>query len=397
MRIDHFEPDVVMDIAARPALVFVEGKGSWLVDHRGKRYLDFIQGWAVNCLGHCPPPIVQTIHAQARRLISPSAAFFNDAAIGLAQRLASLSGLDRVFLASSGAEANEGAIKLARKWGALHKGGAWQIVTFADAFHGRTLATMSASGKAGWDRLFEPKVPGFPKAQLNDLDSVQRLVGPDTVGIMLEPIQGEAGVVLAEDNFLRSLRELCDRSGLLLILDEVQTGIGRTGRLFGWEHAGVQPDIMTLGKGLGGGVPLSALLASEPVTCFAHGDQGGTYCCNPVMAAVGTAVLECVSQPAFLEGVRMREQHLIERLDELARRRGLAGQRGRGLLRALDLGGPIAARVADAARDLQPEGLLLNAPRPHLLRLMPALNVELEEIDRMIELLEHALNSAAAH
>jgi acetylornithine/N-succinyldiaminopimelate aminotransferase len=397
MKFDSFDTDAVMDIAARPPLVFVEGKGSWLIDHRGKRYLDFIQGWAVNCLGHCPPQIVETISTQAHRLISPSAAFFNDAAIVLAQRLANLSGLNRVFLASSGAEANEGAIKLARKWGALHKGGAWQIVTFTDAFHGRTLATMSASGKAGWDRLFEPKVPGFPKAQLNDLDSVQRLIGPDTVGIMIEPIQGEAGVVLAEDSFLRSLRELCDRSGLLLILDEVQTGIGRTGRLFAWEHAGVQPDIMTLGKGLGGGVPLSALLAREQVTCFAHGDQGGTYCGNPLMAAVGAAVLDRVSRQEFLDGVRMREQHLVERLHGLVRRHGLAGQCGRGLLRAVDLGRPIAAPVVEAARDLQPEGLLLNAPRPHLLRLMPALNIELDEIDRMGELLEQALKAAAAH
>jgi len=266
-------------------VVFAEGKGSWLIDHRGKHYLDFVQGWAVNCLGHCPPEIVKTIAAQAKRLISPSAAFFNDAAIGLAQRLSRLSGLERVFLGSSGAEANEGAIKLARKWGSLHKGGAWQIVTFADAFHGRTLATMSASGKAGWDRLFEPKVPGFPKASLNDVESVQRLIGPETVAIMVEPIQGEAGVVMAEDDFLRALRALCDRHDLLLILDEVQTGVGRTGRMFAGEHAQVRPDIMTLGKGLGGGVPLSALLASERASCFAHGDQGGTYCGNPLMAA----------------------------------------------------------------------------------------------------------------
>ena len=394
MKFDSFDTDAVMDVAARPPMVFLEGQGSWLIDHRGKRYLDFVQGWAVNCLGHCPPQIVQTINAQARRLISPSAAFFNDAAIALSQRLASLSGLNRVFLASSGAEANEGAIKLACKWGALHKGGAWQIVTFTDAFHGRTLAAMSASGKAGWDRLFEPKVPGFPKANLNDLESVQRLIGPDTVAIMLEPIQGEAGVVLAEDQFLRALRELCDREGLLLILDEVQTGIGRTGRLFAFEHAGVVPDIMTLGKGLGGGVPLSALLAREQVACFAHGDQGGTYCGNPLMAAVGSAVLDRVSQPAFLEGVRMREQRLIDHVQQLVRRRGLAGEHGRGLLRAIDLGGPHAAQVVDAARDLQPEGLLLNAPRPHLLRLMPALNVRFEDIHRMIELLELALGSA---
>jgi len=396
VRIDQFEPDVVMQIAARPPMVLVQGKGSWVIDHRGKRYLDFIQGWAVNCLGHCPPQIVEAINAQASRLISPSAAFFNDAAIALSHRLASLSGLNRVFLASSGAEANEGAIKLARKWGALHKAGAWQIITFVDAFHGRTLATMSASGKAGWDRLFEPKVPGFPKAQLNDLESVQRLIGPDTVAIMLEPIQGEAGVVLAEDQFLQSLRQLCDRDRLLLILDEVQTGVGRTGRLFGYEHAGVQPDILTLGKGLGGGVPVSALLAREQVACFEHGDQGGTYCGNPLMAAVGLAVIDCVSQPQFLEGVRAREQHLVRRLQAIVRRHGLAGERGRGLLRAVDLGRPLAAQVVDAARELQPDGLLLNAPRPHLLRLMPALNVGLDDIDQMSELLERALGSPPA-
>ncbi len=396
MKIDSFDTDALMDIAARPPLVFVQGQGSWMTDHRGKRYLDFVQGWAVNCLGHCPAEIVQALDAQARRLISPSAAYFNDAALGLAQRLAGLSGLSRVFLASSGAEANEGAIKLARKWGALHKGGAWQIVTFVDAFHGRTLATMSASGKAGWDRLFEPKVPGFPKAQLNDLESVRRLIGPDTVAVMVEPIQGEAGVVVADDDFLRSLRQLCDQNGLLLILDEVQTGIGRTGRMFAGEHAGVQADILTLGKGLGGGVPLAALLASERAACFAHGDQGGTYCGNPLMAAVGAAVVERVAQPAFLEGVRAREQHLRRGLERLIARHALVAERGRGLLRALDLGRPIAAKVVDAARELQPDGLLLNAPRPGLLRLMPALNVSLDEIDRAIELIDQALASLPA-
>jgi acetylornithine/N-succinyldiaminopimelate aminotransferase len=396
LRIASFETDVLMDVAARPPVIFAEGEGSWLIDHRGKRYLDFVQGWAVNCLGHCPPEIVKTIASQAGRLISPSAAYFNDAAIGLAQRLTKLSGLERVFLASSGAEANEGAIKLARKWGSLNKGGAWQIVTFADAFHGRTLATMSASGKAGWDRLFEPKVPGFPKVQLNDLQSVQSAIGPETVAIMVEPIQGEAGVVMADDDFLRALRALCDQRGLLLILDEVQTGVGRTGRMFGCEHAQVRPDIMTLGKGIGGGVPLSALLASEAASCFAHGDQGGTYCGNPLMAAVGSAVIDRVSQPQFLDGVRLREEHLVRRLRELVQRHGLAGERGRGLLRAVDLGRPVAARVVDAARDLSPEGLLLNSPRPQLLRLMPALNVEFDAINRMIELLDAALTSVLA-
>jgi len=391
MKIDHFETDALMDVAARPPMVMVEGRGSWLTDHTGRRYLDFVQGWAVNSLGHCPPQIGAALAAQAQRLISPSPAFFNDAALALARRLAALSGLGRVFLANSGAEANEGAIKLARKWGWLHRDGGFEIVTFADGFHGRTLATMAASGKAGWDRLFEPKVPGFPKARLNDLDSVRALVGPRTVAVMLEPIQGEAGVVPASDGFLRALRALCDEHDLLLILDEVQTGVGRTGTMFAFEQAGVLPDILTLGKGLGGGVPLAALLAKEEVACFAHGDQGGTYCGNPLMAAVGNAVLGAVAQPEFLAGVGERGAHLQRHLQRLAARHGLAGERGSGLLRALDLGLPAAAALVEAARELQPDGLLLNAPRPQLLRFMPALNVPFEDIDRMAEQLDTLL------
>lgn len=393
MKIDAYETDALMDVAARPPLVFVEGRGSWIVDHTGRRYLDFVQGWAVNALGHCSPEIASALAKQAQRLISPSPAFFNATALALVQRLAELSGLERVFLASSGAEANEGAIKLARKWGSLHKGGAFEIVTFADGFHGRTLATMAASGKAGWDQLFEPKVPGFPKARLNDLESVRRRIGPQTVAVMLEPIQGEAGVVPATDEFLRALRSLCDEHGLLLILDEVQTGVGRTGKLFAWQHAGIAPDIMTLGKGLGGGVPLAALLAKAEVACFAHGDQGGTYCGNPLMAAVGLAVLDAVAQPHFLAGVLERGEYLQQLLLRLVERHGLAGERGAGLLRALELGRPIGAAVIEAARALQPEGLLLNSPRPNLLRFMPALNVGFDEIDRMAAALDGVLQT----
>jgi acetylornithine/N-succinyldiaminopimelate aminotransferase len=391
MKIDQYDTAAVMAVATRPELVFVEGRGAWLFDHRGKRYLDFVQGWAVNALGHCPPEITRALAQQSQRLVNPSPAYFNDVAIELATRLAALSGLPHVFLASSGAEANEGAIKLARKWGAKHHQGAYEIVTFADAFHGRTLATMAASGKAGWDRLFEPKVPGFPKAVLNDPASVEALIGPKTVAVMLEPIQGEAGVVPATDEFMRALRALCDRHGLLLILDEVQTGVGRTGRMFGFEHAGVRPDIVTLGKGIGGGVPLSALLAADAVMCFEPGDQGGTYCGNPLMAAVGLAVVDAVAQPAFLAHVNGRGAQLERGLATLIERRGLAGQRGRGLLRALDLGEPVANQVVDAARALAPDGLLLNTPRPNLLRFMPALNVQAEEVTQMLQLLDQVL------
>ncbi|MDL1861642.1 acetylornithine transaminase [Betaproteobacteria bacterium PRO7] len=395
MKLDQYEVDALMEVTARPPLVFVEGRGSWIVDHRGKRYLDFVQGWAVNALGHCPPEIAQALAQQSHRLINPSPAYFNAPAVELAGKLARLSGLERVFLASSGAEANEGAIKLARKWGELKRGGAYEIVTFEGAFHGRTLATMAASGKAGWDKLFEPKVPGFPKARFEDIASVEAVITDKTVAVMLEPVQGEAGVVPASAAFLKAVRELCDRRGLLLILDEVQTGVGRTGRMFAFQHAGVRPDVMTLGKGIGGGVPLAALLASGRASCFAHGDQGGTYCGNPLMAAVGNAVIDVVSQPDFLAEVTAKGDYLAQRLRELSARRGLAGERGSGLLRALDLGRPVAAQVVDAARALEPEGLLLNAPRPSLLRFMPALNVTREEIDRMVAQLDGVLESLA--
>src|SRR5215472_10399373 len=289
-----------MNITQRPAAVFVKGEGSWLWDHTGKRYLDFVQGWAVNCLGHSPKVVADALAEQASRLITPSPAYYNETSLKLARLLTKLSGLDQVFFANSGAEANEGAIKLARKFGARYRNGAYQIITFDGAFHGRTLATMSASGKKAFEALFEPKVPGFPKATLNDLASVERLITSKTVGIMLEPIQGEAGVMPATDQFLVDLRRLTQERGLLLILDEIQTGIGRSGKFLHCQHAGIVPDILTLGKGLGGGVPLAALIASERASCFEHGDQGGTFNGNPLMCAAGLAVVDCVSKPEFL-------------------------------------------------------------------------------------------------
>jgi acetylornithine/N-succinyldiaminopimelate aminotransferase len=393
MQLADFPLHALMEITARPPLVFVRGEGSWLWDHEGRRYLDFIQGWAVNALGHCPKSIGEALAAQAATLINPSPAFWNAPSARLAQRLVQHSCFDRVFFANSGAEANEGAIKLARKWGAKFRNGAYEIITFDHAFHGRTLATMSASGKVGWDALFEPKVPGFPKATLNDLASVDRLIGPRTAAVMLEPIQGEAGVLSATDDFLRALRVLTRERGVLLIVDEVQTGMGRTGRLFGYEHAGIEPDIMTLGKGIGGGVPLAALLAKEPVCCFAHGDQGGTYNGNPLMTAVGLAVLEALLAPGFLDGVTRKGRQLGEGLGALSRKHGLGEVRGRGLLMALDLGREAGATVADHARA---NGLLLNSPRPDSLRFMPALTVSADEIERMLAGLDGALKSVLA-
>jgi acetylornithine/N-succinyldiaminopimelate aminotransferase len=377
--------DAVMDVAPRPPIVFVAGHGSWLTDSEGRTYLDFIQGWAVNCLGHSPRPILDALARQAERLINCSPAFYNDQMIRLSELLARHSGLHQVFLANSGAEANEGAIKLARKWGTGHRNGAYEIITMDHGFHGRTLATMAASGKPQWEHLYAPKVSGFVKVPLNDLDAVEAAITPQTVAVMLEPIQGEAGVFEASIAFLRGLHTLTRERGILLILDEIQTGIGRTGRLFGFEHAGVTPDIMTLAKGLGGGVPLAALVAHRDVCCFDYGDQGGTFCGNPIMAAVGCAVLETVAQPAFLARVGQAGEYLADRLRTLASRHGCGEVRGMGLLRALDLRRDVAAEVAAQA---MARGLLLNAPRPDSLRFMPALTVSDAEIDRMTDILD---------
>lgn len=386
----------LMEVTARPPVVFTRGNGSWIEDHRGRRYLDFVQGWAVNAFGHSPAFVAETLAAQARLLLTPSPAFYNEPSLRLAGLLCANSCFERVFFTNSGAEANEGAIKLARKYGRRHRGGAFEIVTMADGFHGRTLATMSASGKPGWDTMFAPQVPGFPKARLNDLASVEALVGPDTVAVMLEPVQGEAGVVPATAAFLRGLRELCDRHGLLLVFDEVQTGMGRLGTLFGYQHFGVEPDIMTLGKGIGAGVPLGALLATGRASVFEHGEQGGTFNGNPLMTAVGAAVMQRMLEPGFLDHVKAMGEVLAQGLEAISAELGLGPQRGIGLLRALDLKAPIGPGVVEVAREA---GLLLNSPRPTLLRFMPSLLVQKNEIEAMLDGLRAAIRqvrSAAA-
>ena len=395
MEFSQYHVDALLNITTRPSLVFTEGRGMWLTDHQGKRYLDYLQGWAVNCLGHSPECIQEALVTQSRKLINPSPAFYNEPSIELASLLVKHSCFDRVFFANSGAEANEGAIKLARKWGKLHKNAAgenrFEIITFNHSFHGRTLATMSASGKAGWDTLFAPQVAGFAKAELNDLASVEQLITDKTVAVMLEPVQGESGVIPASREFMQGLRALTKQRGLLLIVDEVQAGMGRTGELFAYQLSDVIPDIMTLGKGIGGGVPLAALLCREEFAVFEPGEQGGTYNGNPLMTAVGAAVLKELTQPGFLQSVKDKGTYLAERLNELSAQHGLDGDRGEGLLRALKLGKNIGAQIVETARDLSPEGLLLNSPRPDLLRFMPALNVTKEEIDQMVAMLSDVL------
>lgn len=379
----------VMPITARPDAVFARGEGSWLEDRAGRRYLDFVQGWAVNCLGHSPEVVVDALKHQAEKLLNPGPGYYSAPMLRLAKKLAEHSVFDEVFFANSGAEANEGAIKLARKWGAKHKQGAFAFVTMENGFHGRTLATMSATGKSQWAELFEPKVPGFTKVPYNDLDAVAEAIDDHTVAVMLELVQGEAGVVPAEKSFVQGLRALTREKNCLLIVDEIQTGIGRTGTLFAYEQYGIEPDIITLGKGLGGGVPLAAMLTKKPFSCFEYGDQGGTFNGNPLMCAAGLAVLESVSSRAFLQRVRERGEYLKNRLNLFAREYALGEVRGSGLLLALQTPAFDAPAIVDAAFRRR---LLINAPRANTLRFMPALNVSEAEIDEMMARLEGALN-----
>ncbi|MEM7249922.1 MAG: acetylornithine transaminase [Pseudomonadota bacterium] len=385
MNADNF--NALMPITARPPAAMVKGRGSYLWDERGARYLDFIQGWAVNALGHCPDVIVNALTHQAKALITPSPALHNGPQWALAERLVELSGLHQVHFANSGAEANEAAVKLARKWAQHHRAGADHIITTEHSFHGRTLAMMAASGKPGWGSLFPPTVPGFRHVPFGDVAAMRDAITERTMALMVEPVQGEAGVIVPPSNYLRDLRRLADEYGLLLIFDEIQTGVGRLGTFFAFETDAIRPDIVTLGKGLGGGVPISAMIAAKPACCFEYGDQGGTYNGNPLMTAVALAVVEQVANPHFLANVRTNGARLRAGLGELAKQWPIRCIRGVGLLTAIELSDGNAVAVADAAFN---EGLLINAPRPTSIRLMPALNVSGDEIDRACTLLDRA-------
>ncbi len=382
----------LMPITQRPDPVMVRGAGSYLWDDRGTRYLDFIQGWAVNALGHAAPEVSQALAQQAATLVTPSPGLHNAPQLALAQRLTELSGLDQVCFTSTGAEAVEVALKLARKWGRQKRGGAFEIVTTHNAFHGRTLAAMAASGKPGWDALFPPNVPGFVKVAFGDLEAMAHAITPRTAAILVEPIQGEGGVVVPPRGYLSALRELADERGVLLMLDEIQTGIGRTGPLFAHQADGIQPDVMTLGKGLGGGVPIAATLATRRASVFEPGDQGGTFAGNPLTAAVALAVLDVVTRNDFRSAVESRGVELAAGLAALAARHQAVEVRGRGLLWALRLREPVAAPVRDACFA---RGLLVNAAQPDIVRFMPSLRVTSDEIEAMLTLLDAALQHVA--
>lgn len=381
--------NVLLYTCERPDVVMESGKGLILKDVEGNSYLDFVGGWAVTALGHCPLVMVKALAEQSQTLINASPGYLNRPMVEFAEILTGHSCMDKVFFTSTGAEANESAIKLARKYGAVKKQGALEIITTVDGFHGRTLATMSATGKNAWMDLFGPKVPGFVHVPFNDLKAVEAAIGPKTCAIMVEPIQGEGGVRIANLEWLAGLRKLCNDHKILLIFDEIQTGMGRTGTMFAYEQYSVEPDIMTLGKGIGGGYPLAAMLCKEELNIFEKGDQGGSYCGQPLAMAVGLAITKELIEGPWMENTRIQGAYLLKRLQEAQGRYALEDVRGKGLLVAFDIPWIEAGAVVDACLR---EGLLLNAPKPHSIRLMPSLTVSKEEIDMMLSVLFKVLD-----
>jgi len=367
----------------RPDIVMERGEGVYLWDTEGKSYLDFMGGWAVTALGHCPKVLTEALINQSKILINASPSYYNKPMIEFAKLLTDNSCFDRVFFSNSGSEANEGAIKLARKYGAKFLDGAYEIITTVNSFHGRTLATMSATGKKVWENLYEPKVPGFKHVPLNNLEAIKTAITPNTCAIMFEPIQGEGGVNELNKEYIKALNDICKERKILLIFDEVQTGLGRTGRLFAYEHYGIEPDIMTLAKGIGGGYPLSALLVKEEFNIFEPGDQGGTYSAQPLGMAAGLVVVSEIINKNLSHNANIQGEYIIKKLNEIKSKYNLTNVRGKGLLLAFDIPKNNGSEIVE---ECLKEGLLINSPRPSIIRLMPPLIITEKDTDNMINI-----------
>ena len=364
----------LMQTGRRLPVTFVRGAGARLYDEEGREYLDFVAGIAVNALGHAHPDVVAAVAEQASRLVHASNLYFTQPQAELARRLVELAFPSRVFFCSSGAEANEAAIKLARKWGRKHRNGAHEIITAIGSFHGRTLATVTAGGQHKYSDPFAPLPAGFVHVPYSDLDAIKEATSDKTVAVMLEPVMGEIGVITPAPGFLRAVRDWCDERDLLLILDEVQTGVARTGRWFAHQHAGIAPDVMTLAKGLGGGVPIGACLANARADVFEPGDHGSTFGGNPLACAAALAVLHVIERDGLVGHAAEMGELLHASLQDL----GAKDVRGVGLMQAVEFAEPKAKPFQQACLE---SGLIVNAVDDHTVRLVPPLIVTPADID----------------
>jgi predicted acetylornithine/succinylornithine family transaminase len=374
----------LMQVGRRLPVTFVRGQGCLVWDEDGKEYLDLVAGIAVNLLGHAHPAVASAVAVQAQTLIHTSNLYFTQPQVALAKRLVELSFPSRVFFCNSGAEANEAAIKLARKWGARKRDGAFEIITTTGSFHGRTLAAVTAGGQAKYSDPFKPLPPGFVHVPFNDLDAIKQATGDNTVAVMLEPVMGEIGVVPAAKGYLEGVRAWCDERDLLLILDEVQTGLGRTGRWFAHQHAGITPDVMTLAKGLGGGIPIGACLAAPRADVFEPGDHGSTFGGNPLACSAALAVLAVVER----DGLVGHAAEMGEVLHGVLEGLGAKETRGLGLMQAVEFAEPRAKPIQQACLD---RGVIVNAVDDHTVRFVPPLIITERDIDRARGVLQEAV------
>jgi len=386
----ELESKYYMQTIVRVPVTLAKGEGARVWDDKGKEYLDFVGGLAVNCLGHCHPVVADAVAEQAKILMQTSNWYYTIPQIRLAELLIKNSCFDRVFICNSGLEANEGAVKLARRYGSLKLNGAYEVITTMDSFHGRSLAMTAASGQP---KMHEPYVPlpvGFINVANNDIEAIKSATTDRTCAVMLEPLQAEGGVNISDDDFLEKVRGWCDEKGILLILDEVQTGIGRLGTLFGYQLYGVEPDILTLAKGLGGGIPIGALLAKEKASVFVPGDHNATFGGNPVTSAAAYATMKYVIDNDIAGHAMKVGQYLMEKLIDLKDKYSfITDVRGRGLIVAIEFDSDIGQ---DVLMDCLEKGLLVNKLKTNAIRLIPPLIIGNNEIDRAINILDEALS-----
>lgn len=376
---------------SRLPVAFEWGEGATLYDSQGQKYMDFVAGIAVNTLGYNHPALKEAIAKQAKKLLHCSNLFYIESQAQLAKLLVENSCGDKVFLCNSGAEANEGAIKLARKYFYAKNLYKYEIITTLNSFHGRTMATLAATGQEKYQKPFEPMPTGFVHVPFNDIEAVEKAVSYKTCAVMVEPIQGEGGVIPATAQYMKALRKLCDDKGILLIFDEVQTGIGRTGKLFGYEHYDVEPDIFTLAKGLGGGVPIGAVVAKDFVaSAMEPGDHGSTFGGNPLACSAALAVLSSVLKEGFLENVKAVGEYFTSKLLELKEKFPFIREvRGKGLMLGMELENTISGKKV--VLDMLYKGFIINCTGNNTLRFVPPLIIEKEDIDALVENLKNSL------
>ena len=383
------EKQYYMFTVRRQPVVIERGEGTRAWDVDGKEYLDFCAGWAVNNLGHCHPAITQAIVEQASTLLQTSNQFYTLPQLHLAQLLVENSAMDKVFFSNSGAEANEGAVKLARKYGKKNRDGAYEVITAFSSFHGRTMGMVAATGQPHYQEAWQPLTPGFVHVDFNDFEALVEATNDRTAAVFLEPVQGEGGVNIPDDDYLPRVREWCDSQGLLLVFDEIQTGLGRLGTLFGYESFGIEPDVMTLAKGLGGGVPIGAFMSKDQCMSLEPGDHGSTFGGNALTTAAAHASTKFIIDNDIPANAVAMGERLMGGLNQL---RGefssISDVRGKGLLVALEFDDNISGRVVAQCNE---EGLLLNPVKPNAIRFMPPLNITPAEVDQGVERLESAL------